>query len=313
MTHVEHRHSCPHGVRVGRHELSEDCEACTSHARHRRRRSAICRTAPLSNRNRGRDGAQRSGPIQGSREDIDHTFTPQVEFSIEDVERRHDQEVRIEAFVGLGPQRHGSEDREDDRAHRPGDARSSRGTKPWLPPVRRTHSVDELFRCAKAIAGLLCQRLIDGASNMRRHIGPHGPQARNRIRGVQSQGLSHGGADEWRVPHQHFIENTPQTVHVAPSIHLSASSALLGTHVGRGADCYARAGERLPRRHTHGTGDPEIRNNRLSGLQEDVLRLDISVHHTMGVRVGQRLGHVARDLECLLDGQLLVMHEPLAE
>ena len=45
----------------------------------------------------------------------------------------------------------------------------------------------------------------------------------------------------------------------------------------------------------HGSRDAEVRHQRVAALEQDVLRLDIAVDHTVPVRVAQRVRHLARD------------------
>jgi hypothetical protein len=59
--------------------------------------------------------------------------------------------------------------------------------------------------------------------------------------------------------------------------------------------------------------DPEIRYQRLAIVQQDVLGLDVPVHHVVAVGVVQRRRHAARHLHRLLDAQLLLVLQPLTQ
>jgi hypothetical protein len=51
-------------------------------------------------------------------------------------------------------------------------------------------------------------------------------------------------------------------------------------------------------------GDPEVRNQRVTRAQKDVVRLDVTMDHALDTRVLQRLGHVTRDTERFLQREL---------
>ena len=51
----------------------------------------------------------------------------------------------------------------------------------------------------------------------------------------------------------------------------------------------------------------------MPALQQDVFRLDIAVNELVLVRMGQRIGHLARDAERVVDGQLRLPPQAVAE
>ena len=48
-------------------------------------------------------------------------------------------------------------------------------------------------------------------------------------------------------------------------------------------------------------------------MQQDVLRLDVAVDHIVCVRVLQRIPDLARDAQRVVDRQLLLTREPVAQ
>jgi len=46
--------------------------------------------------------------------------------------------------------------------------------------------------------------------------------------------------------------------------------------------------------------------------QHDVLRFDVAVHNVVAVRIRQRIGDLARDLEGVIERQLRLPLQPLA-
>ena len=59
--------------------------------------------------------------------------------------------------------------------------------------------------------------------------------------------------------------------------------------------------------------DAEVGDHRVTRLEEDVLGLDVAMHHALAVGVGQGVGHLARDADGVVDGELLLALEPGAE
>ena len=51
----------------------------------------------------------------------------------------------------------------------------------------------------------------------------------------------------------------------------------------------------------------------MSSAQQDVLGLDVAVNHPLGVGIGQRVGHLARDLERGLHGKLDLAPQPVPQ
>ena len=64
---------------------------------------------------------------------------------------------------------------------------------------------------------------------------------------------------------------------------------------------------------THRLGDPEVRDHRMTALQQDVLRLDVAMDHAACVRVAQRVGDFAGDLQRSVNGKLLFPVETIAQ
>ena len=67
------------------------------------------------------------------------------------------------------------------------------------------------------------------------------------------------------------------------------------------------------RRVAHHARDAEVGHQRVAAFHQDILRLDIAVNQLMPVRMGQRIGHLARDAERLVHGQLPLPPQAVAE
>ena len=88
---------------------------------------------------------------------------------------------------------------------------------------------------------------------------------------------------------------------------------MFGRHVGRGADHKPRLGEFVSARGADRARDAEIGDDCMTTGQHDVLWLDVAMHDVMAVRIGQRVGDLARDLKGIIERQLRLPLQPLAE
>ena len=88
---------------------------------------------------------------------------------------------------------------------------------------------------------------------------------------------------------------------------------LLGAHVVRRAR--AQPGLRHPpaRRRAHRQRDPEVHHHRPPVVQQDVLGLDVAVDHPVAVRVVQRVGHLGGDPHRLVDAELRLAVQLVAD
>ena len=127
----------------------------------------------------------------------------------------------------------------------------------------------------------------------------------------RDDGLGRGTGERW-LARQRLVQYTRETVDVAAAIDLPGSSGLFGRHVGRGADHQSRLGEFVPARGADRARDAEIGHDRMTTGQHDVLGLDVAMHDVMAVRVRQRVGDLARDLQRVVERELRLPLQPLA-
>ncbi|HJQ67208.1 MAG TPA: hypothetical protein VJ816_12555 [Gemmatimonadales bacterium] len=62
-----------------------------------------------------------------------------------------------------------------------------------------------------------------------------------------------------------------------------------------------------------GERDAEVRHQRPSVVQQDVLGFDVPVNHAVAVRIVERARDLRRDPDRVTDGELLLAIEPVAE
>ena len=157
-------------------------------------------------------------------------------------------------------------------------------------PHGRGQSPGEVGGCLKAVRGRLGEGPQDGLLH---RCGDGLPELAERARRL-GQAAGHGGlrsrTRERRLAGEHLIENGCQRVDVRPCIYVARAEGLLGAHVCRRAHCHARFGQLVvtPRQRSR---DAEVGHQCTAVLgEEDILRLDVAVHHTMLVGVFQRAG-----------------------
>ncbi len=104
-------------------------------------------------------------------------------------------------------------------------------------------------------------------------------------------------------PVEHLEQDAGQAVEIAPAVEIALRAGLLGAHVGRRSHGKAAVGDVdvLAARGRDGGRDAEVGHDRLALLQQDVLRLDVAVHHVVAMGVAQRGGDRPGDAERRVD------------
>ena len=72
-------------------------------------------------------------------------------------------------------------------------------------------------------------------------------------------------------------------------------------------------GNPLGARHADRPGDAEVGDHRMPALDQDVRRLDVAVDHAPVVRIPERVGHLAGDLDRAVDRELLLAVNALSQ
>ena len=265
--------------------------------------------------NRGRHGPQRADSVQVARQDVHQAFPPQLELRVEHLEGRDGDQVRIES-------RSRARTPVQDRRHHRRDG-SRDGTRcesapcgepqPSWPANRRRQCLGELRRSREPVRGCLRQRSCGRRIHRRRDRLPQPPHRRHRIReplrdhdlGVRTRVR--------RLPREHLVQHARETVDVAPPVDRPTPARLLRTHVRRRPDGDARLRQPRPRRLGDRACDPEVRHHRLAPRQQDVLRLDVPVHHVVPVGVAQRACYFPGDPQRLVKRQRPFPLEPVAQ
>ena len=171
------------------------------------------------------------------------------------------------------------------RAGRPQDDRRLAPLRCWPAAGQR---LAELAGRSPAVGRQLLQRGEDRGLDRRRHGGPLGPE-RGRLLGEHLGDDRLGaGPGEGRLPGQHLVAHRTQGVDVAPGVDLALAHRLLGRHVGRRAERHPGLRHPAAAGLVHREGDAEVGHQRRPVLQQDVLRLDVAVHHAVAVGVVER-------------------------
>ena len=97
-------------------------------------------------------------------------------------------------------------------------------------------------------------------------------------------------------------------------IDVRVGGRLLGRHVGRRAERDAGRRDPTPRaRVAQGLGDAEVHHQRVPAREQHVVRLNVAVHHAVGVGVRQGVDDLHQDLHGVVDRQLAVPGQPVAQ
>ncbi len=119
---------------------------------------------------------------------------------------------------------------------------------------------------------------------------------------------------ERRLPRQHLVEHAPQRVQVAPPVEVPFSRSLLRTHVLHGVPTAIPVSvSLLAAGRADRPGDAEVGHHGVAALQQDVLRLDVAVNDAVAVGVAQRVGYLTGDLQRVVDGELFLAVQPIAQ
>ena len=161
----------------------------------------------------------------------------------------------------------------------------------------------QLFRRGGPVAWTKRQRLPEHRCHPIRNVGWKVLQGWGLLQFVvRSVGIQ-VEPEAGRPTHQHLIQHRAQGVDVRPAIQIPTPHRLLGAHVPHGPHRETRERQSVPARCAERLGDPEVGHHRTPRREEDVLGLDIAVHHAPLVRVDKGRRHVAGDLQGLGEGE----------
>ena len=118
---------------------------------------------------------------------------------------------------------------------------------------------------------------------------------------------------ERRVAGEHLVQHRAEGIDVRAARDLPLAHRLLGAHVVRRAQAHPGLGHPRAARLARRERDPEIGHQRLAVVQQDVLRLDVPVHHAVAVGVVERRGDLGGDPHRVGHGELLLPVHPVAQ
>src|SRR5207253_1505501 len=138
-------------------------------------------------------------------------------------------------------------------------------------------------------------------------------QRRHRIERVSGKYFLGRRAQKRRMPRQHLVQHTAQGVGIRPPVDVRFGRRLLRAHIAGRA--HGESGVRqLLRACRHDRArNAEIRDDRLPAGEQDVLWLDVPVHHIVAVGVAQGARHLPGNPHGFLDGQLRFAVQPVEE
>ncbi len=152
----------------------------------------------------------------------------------------------------------------------------------------------ELRGVHEAVGGRARQRLGDDTFDRLRHLAENA-QARGRLTQAAGDDRLGRATGERRFAGEHLVEDAAQGVDVAPAIELPLRARLLRAHVHRSAERDAGLGQPLATGGVERPGDTEVREHTVIAREQDVLRLDVTVHDALPVGMAQGIGDLERD------------------
>ena len=115
-----------------------------------------------------------------------------------------------------------------------------------------------------------------------------------------------------RLAGEQLVQHAGEAVLIAATVG-ALVERLLGAHVLRRADDESRAGDARRLRGARGERDAEVGDHRLALVDEDVLRLDVAMDDVARVRVVERRRDLPRDGDGVVDREIALAVEPVAE
>ena len=260
----------------------------------------------------GVDAPELAQPVQVMGEHVHDPLVPELRIGADDAERQNRDTGHARGRRGC---RAGASRARDPRQCHGGSSQGSddgRCDDQLLPrsslrPYRGRHPlqrVAELGGRAEPVGRRAGQRGHDRLLDVDRHGVTEVTDARRGLAQSPRDRRLRGPRRVRRLAREHLEEHAPQRVDVAPGVDRCLGECLLGRHVGRRADGEPGLGELGGLRSPGCAGDAEVGHQRASAFEQDVVGLDVAVDEVVAVRVGQRLGHLARDADRLRHGQL---------
>jgi len=207
-------------------------------------------------------------------------------------------------------QRHGGE--REPRHQQPG-GRSPVSTREPVPSIVECRG--EVLHPLKARVRVRVEGLLDRGGDRLRDFRTAPVQwLRRSLKPARERGPDRRAVQR-RHSREHLVEDAPQAEDVAPAVHQVVPARLFGAHVLRRSHDHSDVGEPtvLARLPVHSERHAEVGEQRVPVLEQDVLRLDVAVHHAARVGEGERVRHLAGDTQRLLDRQPTDAGHPLAE
>ena len=182
-----------------------------------------------------------------------------------------------------------------------------------MPGARGGERFHEFPGCLIAIRRHFLERAFDHHLEIVGNRVAHDLEPRHRVeRMARHDGLRRRSGKRG-LAGERLVEHAGETVDVAAAVHLSRPRGLLGRHVGGGADREPGLGQLVAARGADGARDPEVGDDRVTARQHDVLGLDVAMHHVVVMRVPKRFSDFAGDLQRVVDRQLGLALQPVAE
>jgi hypothetical protein len=112
---------------------------------------------------------------------------------------------------------------------------------------------------------------------------------------------------------EHLVCDSRKRIEIAACIDLALTSGLLGAHVLRSAKRQSGLREPPTAGARHSESDAEVGYERMTIVKKNVLRLDVTMYHTMTVRISESASNFARDAQRIVYWELPLTVETRAK
>ena len=209
--------------------------------------------------------------------------------------------------------------RDHDRPERRGarESQSSTREEAAVPPgtrdIRVRQRPRELLHALEPVGGNLLEGPLERGLHRGRNMRPHVAYRGRGLLAMLRHDRLRRGTGEGRLAGQHFVDHARQAVQVASPIDLVTAIRLFGAHVGRRPQGQPRGGQIVHCCDPDRPREAEVRDHGVGGLQQDVRRLDVAMHHVLGVGIGEPFRHFAGDANGVRERQLTLAANVVAE
>jgi hypothetical protein len=160
------------------------------------------------------------------------------------------------------------------------------------------------------VLGVACERFGNGGIERRRNIPSKVADRSGGARELRRDDHVRRARREWWLASEGLEQDARETIDVGSAIDLAVAARLLGAHIRRTSNRHPGGGGPLAAASSHGARDPEVRDDGVPVVQENVLGLDVAMNDFAHVGEVERVGDLDRQPHRLVDRHPMLALEP---